>query len=216
MKISYGITVCNELEEIKRLLPFLIENKRKEDEIVLFYDSVNGSQEVEQYLRSIEPGLTYNPIENYTFRWYGYDFYGDFSDMKNELTEFCKGDYIFNIDADEMISKDFIDVLPLVIENNPEVEFYWVPRENYVTGITPEHIQKWGWKLDAQNRINYPDYQGRIYKNDPDRIKWQNKVHEKIIGYKHFSTLPDHPVFSINHTKTIEKQEKQNNYYNTL
>jgi hypothetical protein len=41
MKISYAITVCNELVEIQRLLPFLIENKRKQDEIVIFYDSNN-------------------------------------------------------------------------------------------------------------------------------------------------------------------------------
>lgn len=205
MKISYAITCCNELEELSLLIPFLIKNKREEDEIVVLWDQTKNDEE----------------LRNFFFYQEGVNFHvgtfnGNFADWKNELTEFCTGDYIFNIDADEMISKDFIDVLPLVIENNPEIEFYWVPRENYVTGITPEHIQKWGWKMDAQNRINYPDYQGRIYKNDPDRIKWQNKVHEKIVGYKHFSTLPDHPVFSINHTKTIEKQEKQNNYYESL
>ena len=32
MKLSYAITVCNELVEIQRLLPYLIENKRKESE----------------------------------------------------------------------------------------------------------------------------------------------------------------------------------------
>jgi len=215
MKISYAITVCNELEEIKQLLPFLIENKREEDEIVVFFDSVNGSEDVEKYLRSIEPGLTYSPIENYKFRWYGYDFYGNFSDMKNELTEFCQGDYIFNIDADEMITETFMETLPVIIENNPEVEFYWVPRENYVTGITSKHIQEWGWRVDVQNRVNYPDYQGRIYKNSPD-IRWKNKVHEVLTGYKQYASLPEVPALSINHTKTIEKQEKQNNYYNTL
>ena len=215
MKISYAITVCNELEEIKQLLPFLIENKREEDEIVVFFDSVNGTDEVEKYLRSIEPGLTY--IEGYyKLRWYGYDFDGNFSEMKNELTEFCKGDYIFNIDADEMITETFITTIPTILENNPEVEFYWVPRENYVTGLTLEHIQKWGWRVDVQNRVNYPDYQGRIYKNDPDRIKWQNKVHEVLTGYKQYSTLPEVVDLSIMHIKTIEKQEKQNNYYNTL
>jgi len=216
MKISYAITVCNELEEIKQLLPFLIENKREEDEIVVFFDSVNGSEDVEKYLRSIEPGLTYSPIENYKFRWYGYDFYGNFSEMKNELTEFCQGDYVFNIDADEMITEIFINTIPTIIENNPEVEFYWVPRENYVIGLTPKHVQEWGWRVDVQNRVNYPDYQGRIYKNDPDRIKWKNKVHEVLTGYKHYASLPEVPALSINHTKTIEKQEKQNNYYNTL
>jgi hypothetical protein len=215
MEISYAITVCNELEEIKRLLPFLIENKRKEDEIVVFFDSVNGSEDVEQYLRSIEPEPTYDSAENYKIRWYKYEFNGDFSTMKNNLTRFCNGDYIFNIDADEMITETFITTIPTILENNPEVEFYWVPRENYVTGLTPKHIQEWGWRVDVQNRVNYPDYQGRIYKNSPE-IKWKNKVHEVLIGYKHYTSLPEVSALSINHTKTIEKQEKQNNYYNTL
>ena len=52
MKISYAITVCNELLEIERLLPFLIKNKREQDEIIIFYDTKNGSKSVEEYLRS--------------------------------------------------------------------------------------------------------------------------------------------------------------------
>ena len=32
MKISYAITVYNELEEIKKLVGFLLSNKRKKDE----------------------------------------------------------------------------------------------------------------------------------------------------------------------------------------
>jgi hypothetical protein len=44
MKISYAITVCNELEEVKRLVNFLLSNKRQEDEIVVLYDSPKMSQ----------------------------------------------------------------------------------------------------------------------------------------------------------------------------
>ena len=39
MKISYAITVCNELKEIKRLIGYLVEGKRREDEIVILFDS---------------------------------------------------------------------------------------------------------------------------------------------------------------------------------
>ena len=39
MKISYAITVCNEIEEIKKLIPFLLEHKRDEDEIVVQQDA---------------------------------------------------------------------------------------------------------------------------------------------------------------------------------
>jgi len=35
-------------------------------------------------------------------------------------------------------------------------------------------------------------------------------------GFKIYSTLPPQDEFCLIHHKTIEKQEKQNNYYNTL
>ena len=53
MKISYAIPVCNEFVEIQRLITFLLENKRDEDEIVVLYDSNNGDKEVEVYLRKM-------------------------------------------------------------------------------------------------------------------------------------------------------------------
>ena len=102
MKISYAVTVCNELVEIQRLLPYLIENKRKEDEIVIFYDSNNGSKSVDEYLRSLSSN-TFAP-----FRSIHYHFDGHFANMKNALTEACLGDYIFQIDADEMPSSFLI------------------------------------------------------------------------------------------------------------
>lgn len=204
MKISYAITCCTELEELSILIPFLIENKREEDEIVILWDQTKNDEELRNFLQN---------QSNINFHQGAFD--GNFADWKNTLNSYCKGDYIFNIDADEMITKVFITTIPTIIENNPEVEFYWVPRENYVTGLTLEHIQTWGWRVDVQNRVNYPDYQGRIYKKSPD-IKWQNKVHEVLKGYKQYATLPEVSQLSINHTKTIEKQEKQNNYYNTL
>ena len=50
MRISYAITVCNELEEIKRLLDFLIQNKREKDEIVILFDDSNSTREIEALL----------------------------------------------------------------------------------------------------------------------------------------------------------------------
>ena len=110
MKISYAITVCNEIVEIQRLLPFLIENKKKQDEIVVFYDSNNGSKQVEEYLRA-------KSSETYAqFRFIHYHFDGHFANMKNALTEACLGDYIFQIDADEMPSLYLMQYLPLLLE----------------------------------------------------------------------------------------------------
>ncbi len=203
MKLSYAITVCNELVEIQRLLPFLIENKRKQDEIVVFYDTNNGTQEVEDYLKSLKD-----------IRKIGYHFDGHFANLKNALTEACLGDYIFQIDADEMPNWYLMQYLPILLENN-EVEVLRVPRVNTVKGLTQEHIQKWGWVVDSKGRVNWPDLQWRIYKRTPE-IKWKNKVHEVLDGYKTHAVLPLETEFALEHHKDIERQERQNAYYDTL
>ena len=208
MKLSYAITVCNELVEIQRLLPFLIENKRKQDEIVVFYDSNNGSKQVEEYLRA-------KSSETYAqFRFIHYHFDGHFANMKNALTEACLGDYIFQIDADEMPNLYLMQYLPIILENN-KVDVLRVPRVNTVKGITQEHIQKWGWIVDNHGRVNWPDLQWRIYKNNGE-IKWKNKVHETLDNYKTHAILPLEVEFALEHHKDIERQEKQNEYYSTL
>jgi hypothetical protein len=63
--------------------------------------------------------------------------------------------------------------------------------------------------------INAFDYQGRIYRKDPN-IKWVGKVHEKIEGHKSFAYLPSEEHWSLYHPKTLNRQIKQNKYYNTL
>ena len=207
MKISFAIPVCNEIVEIQRLLSFLVKNKRSQDEIIVLYDSNNGSPKVEEYLRS--------KSVNREFNWFPYKFDGHFANMKNKLSSLCSGDYIYQIDADEMLSIEGLTLVPQIIENNSTVEVYRVPRINTVEGLTPEHIQKWGWNLNDKGWVNFPDLQWRIYKNHPD-IKWKNKVHEILEGYERYSELPYNEELCLIHEKTIERQEKQNEYYDTL
>ena len=158
MKISFAITVCNELEEIKKLVPFLIENKRANDEIVILFDNKNGDEKVLDYL------LQFNKLPNVQ-TWRGLDFNNDFSEWKNKLNEYCTGDYIFQLDADELISEYMVKNLHEIIEANDEIDLFYVPRINTVKGITEEHIKRWRWNVDADGRVNFPDYQGRIYKS---------------------------------------------------
>lgn len=207
MKISFAITVCNELEEVKKLVPFLLENKRIQDEIVILYDNKNGNPEVLEFL------LPFNKLPN-VHTWRGLDWNNNFADWKNKLNEYCTGDYIFQLDADEMIGVDFVKSVSEIVGLNPEVDLFYLPRVNTVNGITEEHIKKWQWRVDENNRINFPDYQGRIYRKG---LMWSNKVHEKIVGAKIYSILPiDEPVYFLHHHKTITKQEQQNNLYSTI
>jgi len=207
MKISYAITVCNEIEEIKRLVPFLLKNKRPKDEIVILYDEKNGNPDVLDFL------LPYN-IKPNVQTWRCFDWNNNFADWKNILNDYCSGDYIFQIDADEMISEYMVGNLYEILGLNPDVDLIFVPRINTVEGITQEHIDKWGWNVNDKGYVNYPDYQGRIYRKN---MSWYGKVHERIIGGQKFSSLPnDNELYCIQHHKTITKQEKQNDLYNKI
>jgi len=208
MKISYAITVCNEFVEIQKLVNFLRANKRQQDEVVILFDQKNGTPEIASWLTK------QNKYPNVQF-WRGLDFNGHFANWKNQLTEYCSGDYIFQIDADEMPHDIFIEKLPEILESNPDNEVYLVPRVNTVSGLTQEHITKWRWNVDAEDRINWPDYQWRIWKNKSD-IKWKNKVHEVLEGYKSYAPLPALPELALYHPKDIKRQEQQNKYYDTI
>jgi|TARA_R110000772_G_scaffold85759_1_gene179983 hypothetical protein len=208
MKISYAITVCNEFLEIQKLVPYLLKNKRPQDEIVILFDQNNGDTELLSYL------LKFNKLPNVQ-TWRGLDFKGHFANWKNKLTEYCEGDYIFQIDADELPNESLIQNLPIILESNPDNEVYLVPRVNTVEGLTSEHISKWRWNVNDKGWVNWPDYQWRIWKNKPE-IQWKNKVHEVLDGHKSHAPLPAQEEFALYHPKDIKKQEKQNEYYEKL
>ena len=210
--ISYAITACNEHVELERLLDQLNKHLRPEDEIMLQLDS-NATEEVKKV------AVKYNIGTDYEYHRIWYPLNNDFASFKNHLKSICSRDYIFQIDADEYLSDTLISNLPDILEINPEVDIYAVPRINTVEGLTQEHIQKWGWRVDERGWVNYPDYQVRLCKNTP-QFKWVGKVHERIIGDDGFnanvSFLPTGHDLELIHPKTIDRQEKQNNYYNTL
>ena len=207
MKISYAITVCDEFEEIQRLVNFLQKHKRFEDSIVVLYDINKGHEGIEQFLRA--------KSVNCEIAWLPGEFDGHFANWKNKLTEMCDGDWIFQIDADEIPHIDLIEYLPEIILSNPDNDVIRVPRVNTVHGLTEEYVRQWGWRVNDKNWVNWPDFQWRIYKNNT-KIKWVNKVHEVLEGYSTYSDLLEEETFSLYHPKDIEKQVKQNNYYNTL
>ena len=206
MTISYAITVHNELDELTKLLDFLNNNIREEDEIVVQYDEVGVTDEVMEFLKIKKQIHGYNVV--------GFPLNKDFASYKNNLKENCTKDYIFQIDADEIPHEVMLAYLPQVLEDNP-VDIIFVPRVNTVNGLTQEHITKWGWNVNEKGWVNFPDYQTRIYKNT-DEVTWMNKVHEKITGYSTFSNLPAEEHWSLYHHKQIDRQEKQNQFYTTI
>ena len=127
----------------------------------------------------------------------------------------CKGEYIINIDADELPNKWLMKNIKEILEANPTIDLYWVPRVNTVEGLTQEHINKWRWNVNEKGWVNWPDYQGRIWRNRPN-IRWKNPVHEVLEGYKEHTYLPMEEEFCFYHHKEIKRQEKQNKFYSTI
>jgi esterase/lipase len=207
--ITYAITVCNELKEITNLVNFLHPRIEKNDEILIQYDEDSVTKEVMDYL-TILTQLHTNQI-----KVIGFPLNGDFASYKNNLKNNAKGIFIFQIDADEIPSEYLIENIHDFIEYNKDVDLYFVPRVNTVEGLTDEHIQKWRWNVNEKGWVNFPDYQTRIYRRTSE-IHWINKVHERIVGFNTMTVLPSEEDYCLYHHKQIQRQEKQNAYYETL
>ena len=211
MKISYGITVHNEADELNKLLEILIHKTDKEDEIVICVDGNDAKVQevitswVQQYasddIDKIKDIIVYNRKLD-----------GNFAEHKNSVIEKSTGDYIFHIDADEYPHETLLEQLKQIIEMNDNVDLIWIPRVNTIKGMTQEHIQKWSWRVTENDWVNYPDYQARVFRNDKD-IRWTRPLHEHITGCKTYAHLPPHEELSLYHPKTIQKQEEQNMFY---
>ena len=209
INITYAITVCNELEEITKLVDFLKDKIEKEDEILIQYDEDSASDAIKNYLKII------SQLHNTNIKVIGFPLNNDFASYKNNLKTHANGIIIFQIDADETPSEYLMENIHEFIEYNKDVDLFFVPRINTVEGLTTEHIKKWKWNVNDAGWINFPDYQTRLYRRTSE-IEWQGKVHERIIGYNTLSVLPSEEQYCLYHHKKIERQEKQNDYYDTI
>ena len=202
MKISYSILTHNETDSLEKLLRFLVKWKDEGDEIVIL-DDFSDNQKTKELLDF------YVSAHDIVFEQR--NLLGDYGGQKNHLKSMCSGDYSFNLDADEMISRWFIKNVHDILEENP-IDLIFLPRINVVEGLTQEHVRYWGWSVNEEGWVNFPDWQGRLFKNRPN-IKWEKPVHEMIAGFQTYAHLPTEKPFCIRHNKTIEKQEQQNQKY---
>ena len=205
MRISYAIPVCNEDKELDRLLAQLLFHETSDMEVVVQCDQGNTSPEV------------YKVLDKYSsfIRVIEFPLKGNFAAFKNNLKKHCTGAWIFQIDADEYLSDSLIKNLPSILQTNPTVDLFLVPRINTVEGLTQEHINKWQWRVDEKGWVNFPDYQTRILQNSP-KISWASRVHEVLTGHSSFVMLPAEEEYCLYHPKGIERQERQNNFYSAL
>lgn len=216
INISFAITVCNEDKELKRLLKQVEESVVSGDEVVIQVDQDNATKEVFDVVSNFQCCRDEKGKTTVTTTKVFSSLNKDFAAFKNNIKKNCTKDWVFFIDADEEVNKQQIDLIRQVIESNAHVDCLLVPRINFVDGLTPHHAQRWGWRVDNMNRINWPDYQYRLCANKPE-IMWEGKVHEKLVGHKAMALLPSETEhFALKHVKSIAKQEKQNNFYDTI
>ena len=206
MKVCYKILTHNETDSLEKLLDFLFKNIKEQDHIIV----------VDDYSDAPTRKILSKYVESNQYDYYQHNLDGDFSKQHNYANSLVREefDYIFCIDADETPNKWLIENIHEILESN-DVDLIWLPRVNTVEGITEEHIQRWGWRVNEQGWVNFPDYQGRIYRNDKS-IYWVNPVHEVVEGAKKVSHFPPQEEFCLYHPKDIERQEKQNELYENI
>ena len=85
---------------------------------------------------------------------------------KNKAIDACGGDWILQLDADEVVSRELSDEIEQVISKDSDTAGYWIPRRNFFLG---RFLKKGG---------QYPDYTLRLYKKGYGRLPAKD-VHEQ-------------------------------------
>ncbi len=210
MGISFAITAYNEHEELKVLLNQLEQIAKSDDEIVIQLDSKATPEVLSLVDQFIDKNF------NFTVKKCIFDLNNHFADFKNNLKSYCTKDWVFQIDADETLSETFSRVIHEVLDANDGIDLIAVPRVNIVKGLEQNDIIQWHWQVNSQGWVNWPDSQHRIFRNKPE-VKWVNKVHEKIIGWKTYAELPsEDDSYALYHIKDIDRQRKQNEFYSKI
>lgn len=203
MFLSYLVTSHNEINCLDKLLSKLTSYKQHNHEIIIL-DDFSDNRETIEILNKYKAltQLHQKKLDR------------DYGAHKNYGISLCKGDWIFQLDADEYPTNLLLENVNEILDANKENECIWLPRLNIFHGVTQEDINMWGWKFDGKY-INAPDYQSRLYRNLP-HIRYQRRLHEKVEGYKSYVFIPQQEDIAIFHEKTIEKQRQTNLKYNQL
>lgn len=141
-KLSIGILTHNEGQYVQNLFECVIgyikNNTHNIDFEIVIVDDFSDEEITLSALEWIQQ-------QNVDVRVFKRALDDNFGKQKNFLNEQCTGDWIFNLDADELVYHELIDTLLEVIELNPDIEAYWIPRINTVDGITEQHYIDYKW-----------------------------------------------------------------------
>ncbi len=163
-KISVAVATFNEEENIGKCLESVADWV---DEIVV----VDGSS----------TDKTVEIAKKYKAKIIVADNHPIFHINKQKAVDACSGDWILQLDADEVVTEELKDEIlkainPQPITHNAQLlNGYWIPRKNYFLG---QFLMKGG---------QYPDYTLRLYRKGKGRLPCRS-VHEQAevegkVGY---------------------------------
>jgi hypothetical protein len=200
MKISYAICVCNEHDELNSLLSFLVGAVDDQDEINILVDAGKVTDEVRSVLEKFKTRIVVNERV----------FCGNFSKHRNYHITKCTGEYILVLDADEIPQEALLKNI-----KSFDSDILYLPRMNIIPGYTEEWCKKMKFTVNEMGWINWPDYQGRFFKNNGE-ITWSLGLHERLIGSDKTAQLQADPRVALWHIKSVQKQDKQDTFYKNL
>jgi len=205
MKITYAICVCNEHEELNRLLSFLKDVKHEDDDINILIDTKNVTTSVKLVLEEFSKDIT--TCER--------DFDNNFGAHRNFQFTQCTGHYIFIIDGDEIPRVQLVKNMRNII-NQSGADCIAVPRINIISDITDKYNQICKFNINEQGWINWPDFSFRLFKNNKNIKYEKQKLHEVLSGFEKGCSVAAKPLLAIWHIKNIKRQMKQHDLYESI
>ncbi|MBX2682487.1 glycosyltransferase family 2 protein [Campylobacter lari] len=150
------ISVIMIVKNAQKTLKACLESLQEFGEIVLIENDSNDDTLKIAY----EFSKNYKNIKIYQHKFIG------FGPLKNLAISYASNDWIFNIDADELAKKEFLQELKQIEPNKEDI--IALPRENLYNG---EWIKACGW---------WPDYVMRVFNKTHTSFN-ENLVHESLI-----------------------------------
>lgn len=120
---------------------------------------------------------------------------------KNKAIDASQGDWVLQLDADEVVSKQLAEEIREVVEKESENAGYWIPRRNFFLG---KFLKKGG---------QYPDYTLRLYQKGKGKLPEKN-VHEQAVVEGKVDFLKNDLLHLRD--KTFAKYMQRFNRYTTL
>jgi len=199
--IGYMILCKNENESLHNLLQQIVEFKAPQDKIFIVRDKNGTNQSTKDVIEEFKDSIISfeRPVDR------------AIHDQKNWLAKQSGTDYLFYLDADELLDERFYTIVHQLIEGN-DVDVFFLPRTNIVLGMTEEYRASRGWQLDEKGRVNWPDVQDRLFKNKKG-IHFNPIPHGRLIGQDTFATLPEEELYAIYHEKSMDKQKSDNEWH---